>query len=60
MAKARGWRNRATGKVDKTVTATKDTEFCQQCKTHSNQPSTCTLMGRPTGRKETCKNFKRR
>ena len=59
MSKQRRWKERVTGVVDNRRTATDETEFCQQCRSHSNNPSLCVAHGY-VGRKHTCTDFTRR
>ena len=33
---------------------------CQNCKTHKNNPSVCTLTGKYVGRKHKCNDFKKK
>jgi hypothetical protein len=58
-AKARKATNgKAEKKVKKAKVAEPSTDnFCQDCKTHRNKPSYCTLKNEYVGRKSVCEQF---
>lgn len=51
--------NDLTKEVKEVVSIGKDAAVCQNCRSHSNNPSFCKVNDTYTGRKNTCDKFKK-